>query len=69
MLRRHRPLSAARGDVSGVLKLNASAVASQMTLPALLARLGEEHPRPTVEVHHDDAFITTAWASGCWPPP
>ncbi|HEY9109780.1 MAG TPA: LysR substrate-binding domain-containing protein, partial [Roseateles sp.] len=50
-------LSAARGDVSGVLKLNASAVASQMTLPALLARLAVEHPRLTMEVHHDDALI------------
>jgi len=50
-------LSAARGEVSGVLKLNASAVASQMALPPLLARLAELHPRLTVEVHNDDALV------------
>jgi len=50
-------LSAARGEVSGLLKLNASAVASQMALPPLLARLAELHPRLTVEVHNNDALV------------
>jgi DNA-binding transcriptional LysR family regulator len=50
-------LGAARGEVGGVLKLNASAVASQMALPPLLARLAVLHPRLTVEVHHDDALV------------
>ena len=50
-------LSAARGEVSGVLKLNASAVASQMALPALFARLAVAHPRLTVEVHNNDALV------------
>jgi len=50
-------LSAARGEVSGVLKLNSSRVASQMVLPTLLARLAIEHPRLTVEVHDNDALV------------
>lgn len=50
-------LSAARGEVGGVLKLNSSRVASQMVLPALLARLAVEHPRLTVEVHDNDALV------------
>ncbi len=50
-------LGAARGEVSGVLKLNASAVASQMALPSLLARLAVLHPRLTVEVHNNDALV------------
>lgn len=50
-------LSAARGEVGGVLKLNSSRVASQMVLPPLLARLALEHPRLTVEVHDNDALV------------
>ncbi|KQV50658.1 transcriptional regulator [Pelomonas sp. Root1217] len=50
-------LSAARGEVSGVLKLNSSRVASQMVLPALLGRLALAHPRLTVEVHDNDALV------------
>lgn len=50
-------LSAARGEVGGLLRLNASAVASQMALPPLLARLAVEHPRLTVEVHSNDALV------------
>lgn len=50
-------LGAARGEVGGVLKLNASAVASQMALPPLLARLAVQHPRMTVEVHNNDALV------------
>ena len=50
-------LSAARGEVSGVLKLNASSVASKMALPALFARLAVEHPRLTVEVHNNAALV------------
>lgn len=50
-------LSAARGEISGVLKLNSSRVASQMVLPALLAKLAVAHPRLTVEVHDNDALV------------
>ncbi|HEY8876409.1 MAG TPA: LysR family transcriptional regulator [Roseateles sp.] len=50
-------LGAARGEVSGTLKLNSSRVASQMVLPPLLARLAIEHPRLTVEVHDNDALV------------
>jgi DNA-binding transcriptional LysR family regulator len=50
-------LGAARGQVSGVLRLNSSRVASQMVLPPLLARLAVEHPRLTVEVHDNDALV------------
>jgi len=50
-------LGAARGEVSGVLKLNSSRVASQMVLPPLLARLALLHPKLTVEVHDNDALV------------
>ena len=50
-------LDAARGEVSGVLKLNSSRVASQMVLPPLLARLALLHPKLTVEVHDNDALV------------
>jgi len=50
-------LGAARGEVSGVLKLNSSRVASQMVLPPLLARLAVSHPKLTVEVHDNDALV------------
>ena len=50
-------LSAARGEVSGVLKLNSSRVASQMVLPPLLAKLAVAHPKLTVEVHDNDALV------------
>jgi DNA-binding transcriptional LysR family regulator len=50
-------LGAARGEVSGVLKLNSSRVASQMVLPPLLAKLALAHPRLTVEVHDNDALV------------
>lgn len=50
-------LGAARGEVSGVLKLNSSRVASQMVLPPLLAKLAAAHPKLTVEVHDDDALV------------
>lgn len=50
-------LGAARGEVSGVLKLNSSRVASQMVLPPLLARLALAHPKLTVEVHDNDALV------------
>ncbi|MGM9482513.1 LysR family transcriptional regulator [Roseateles sp. NT4] len=50
-------LSAARGEVSGVLKLNSSRVASQMVLPPLLAKLAVEHPKLMVEVHDNDALV------------
>ena len=50
-------LGAARGEVSGVLKLNSSRVASQMVLPPLLAKLAVAHPKLTVEVHDNDALV------------
>ncbi|MDR7271102.1 DNA-binding transcriptional LysR family regulator [Pelomonas saccharophila] len=50
-------LNAARGEITGVLKLNSSRVASQMVLPPLLAKLAVAHPKLTVEVHDNDALV------------
>jgi DNA-binding transcriptional LysR family regulator len=50
-------LTAQRGEVTGVLRINASRVAFGMALTPVLARLAREHPSLTVEVHTEDAFI------------
>jgi DNA-binding transcriptional LysR family regulator len=50
-------LAAARGEVTGLLRINAPRVALEMALAPILARLARQHPRLTVEVHADDAFV------------
>lgn len=46
-----------RGDVTGTLRINAPRVAVSMALAPVLAQLAKLHPRLTVEVHTNDAFI------------
>ncbi|RFB81373.1 LysR substrate-binding domain-containing protein [Methylovirgula sp. 4M-Z18] len=50
-------LAAERGDVTGVLRLNAPRVAVHMALTPILAALAAKHPRLTVELHTNDAFV------------
>ena len=50
-------VTSARGDVRGVLRLNASRVAFTMAVAPVLAALARSHPRLSVEVHTDDALV------------
>jgi DNA-binding transcriptional LysR family regulator len=50
-------LSAARGSVTGTLRINAPHVAFAMGLTRVLARLAWAHPRLVVEVHGNEAFV------------
>ena len=50
-------LTADRGEVTGLLRINAPRVAVTMALTAVLAKLAWAHPRLTVEVHTNDAFV------------
>jgi DNA-binding transcriptional LysR family regulator len=50
-------LSAARGSITGTLRVNAPHSAFSMGLTRVIARLAVEHPRLVVEVHTDEAFI------------
>jgi|SRR5579871_6181328 len=50
-------MSARRGEVTGVLRINAPRVAVLMVLAPILAGLARAHPRLTVEVHTNDAFV------------
>ncbi len=50
-------LSAERGEVTGVLRINAPRVAVALALTSLLARLAQAHPRLVVELHSNDAFV------------
>ena len=50
-------VTAARWDVRGVLRLNASRVAFTMAVAPILAALARSHPRLSVEVHTDDALV------------
>jgi DNA-binding transcriptional LysR family regulator len=50
-------MSAARGTVTGTLRINASHAAMPMGLTRLLAKLAWEHPRLKVEVHTNEAFV------------
>jgi DNA-binding transcriptional LysR family regulator len=43
-------LSAERGEVTGLLRLDAPSVAFEMALTRILAKLAQQHPRLTVEV-------------------
>ena len=50
-------LAADRGEVTGLLRINAPRVALEMALTPILAKLAWQHPHLTVEVHADDAFV------------
>jgi DNA-binding transcriptional LysR family regulator len=50
-------LNAARGAVTGTLRINAPHVAFAMGLTRVLARLAWDHPRLTVEIHGKEAFV------------
>jgi DNA-binding transcriptional LysR family regulator len=50
-------LRAARGQVSGVLRINAPRIAGPMALRALMAQLAARHPQLTVEVTSDDSLV------------
>jgi DNA-binding transcriptional LysR family regulator len=50
-------LSAARGSVTGTLRINAPHVAFAMGLTRAMAKLAWEHPRLVVEVHSNEAFV------------
>jgi DNA-binding transcriptional LysR family regulator len=50
-------VTAQRGEVTGVLRINAPRVAVLMVLAPILAKLAWTHPRLTVEVHTNDAFV------------
>jgi DNA-binding transcriptional LysR family regulator len=50
-------LNAARGSVTGTLRINAPHSAFAMGLTQVIARLAWEHPRLVVEVHTNEAFI------------
>ncbi|HUQ12244.1 MAG TPA: LysR family transcriptional regulator [Steroidobacteraceae bacterium] len=50
-------LAAARGSITGTLRVNAPHAAFAMGLTRVIARLAWEHPRLVVEVHTDEAFI------------
>ena len=50
-------LTADRGEVTGLLRINAPRIALEMALTPILVKLAWRHPRLTVEVHADDAFV------------
>jgi DNA-binding transcriptional LysR family regulator len=50
-------LSADRGEVAGLLRINTVRVALDMALTPILAKLAWQHPRLTVEVYSDDALV------------
>ena len=50
-------LTAERGEVTGLLRINTVRVALDMALTPILSKLAWQHPRLTVEVYSDDAFI------------
>lgn len=50
-------LMAERGEVTGLLRINAPRIALEMVLTPILAKLAKAHPRLTVEVQANDAFV------------
>src|SRR4051812_13608927 len=50
-------VSAARGSVTGTLRINAPHSAFAMGLTGIVARLASAHPHLVVEVHTNEAFI------------
>ena len=50
-------LAADRGEVTGLLRINASRVAIALALTPILAKIARAHPSLTIEIHANDAFI------------
>jgi DNA-binding transcriptional LysR family regulator len=50
-------IRAAKGEVSGTLRINAPRIAFPLGLTALLARLAQSHPGLTVEVTGDEGLV------------
>jgi DNA-binding transcriptional LysR family regulator len=50
-------LSAQRGKVTGLLRINTVRIALDMALTPVLAKLAWQHPHLTVEVYSDDALV------------
>jgi DNA-binding transcriptional LysR family regulator len=50
-------VSAQRGEVTGILRINAPRVAVLMALAPILAKLAWAHARLTVEIHTNDSFV------------
>jgi len=50
-------MSAARGSITGTLRINAPYSAMALGLTRLLTKLAWAHPRLTVEVHTNEAFV------------
>lgn len=50
-------LTAEHGEVTGLLRINALRVVTEMALTPILAALARQHPRLTVEVHADEALV------------
>jgi DNA-binding transcriptional LysR family regulator len=50
-------MAAKRGEITGVLRINAPRVAVLVVMPRILAKLARMHPQLTVEVHTNDAFV------------
>jgi DNA-binding transcriptional LysR family regulator len=50
-------LTAARGSVTGTLRINAPHTAMPMGLTRLIAKLAWEQPRLVIEVHTNEAFV------------
>jgi DNA-binding transcriptional LysR family regulator len=46
-----------RGEITGLLRINASRVALMMVLTPVLSKLASLHPHLTVEVNSNDAFV------------
>jgi DNA-binding transcriptional LysR family regulator len=50
-------LTAARGSITGTLRINAPHSAFAMGLARLMAKLAWDHPHLTIEVHANEAFV------------
>ena len=50
-------LAAARGEVTGLLRINTPRGALELGMTPILAKLVHEHPRLIVEVHAQDSFV------------
>jgi DNA-binding transcriptional LysR family regulator len=50
-------LAAQRGEITGVLRINAPRVAMLMALAPILKKLAASHPRLVVETHVNDGFV------------
>ena len=50
-------LTAERGEVTGLLRINALSVVLEMALTPILATLARQHPRLTVEVHAEQGLV------------